>query len=420
MIGLSLLFVISCGDDKVEEKNDPIENSSPPPPTEEELEANRVDSLKNYYSDRFPDIGYRKVYVENDSVLRYIRDNFGKSKDENAYYALITMNRCEFRYIGIGDSVILPDSVVEDVRAYSVLPHFYPSAESLDKLIIVSNEYQCYGAYENGVLVRFSAANTGKEKTQTYPGRYALNWKARKRISSVNSEWELPFNFNFHRLAGNAFHQFAMPGRPVSHSCVRQFREDAEWLFNWGEQADYENQAPIPFTGTLVLIIDAFDFNRKNYGPWVDLKSNKFKITDMPDDPENYYLPFIPIEQVPKPSRGIISKEDRPRYENALDSLYARGTLREGVNIIPSIDYNKLREEKAKKKAAEEEAKKKAKEEAKEELPEDQLEDQKKDTESQKSNTKQSTQPSDFQEQLILEVEESKKENERKTKEKKK
>lgn len=30
----------------------------------------------------------------------------------------------------------------------------------------------------------------------------------------------LPFTVNFHQYAGNAFHQFEMPGRPVSHSAV--------------------------------------------------------------------------------------------------------------------------------------------------------------------------------------------------------
>ncbi|GAB5465793.1 MAG: hypothetical protein Kapaf2KO_12290 [Candidatus Kapaibacteriales bacterium] len=288
----------------------------------------------------------------------------------DAHKVFITMNRREFRYVRIGDTVIYPDTIIDDMRAYSVFPQYYPEAEGVDKLVLVSNEYQCYAAYENGVQVRFAAANTGKERTQTYPGRYSLVWKQKERVSSLNSDWKLPYNFNFHRLAGNAFHQFEMPGRPVSHSCVRQFMSDAEWLFNWGEQADYSEGAPKEFTGTPVLIIDAFDFNRKQYGKWVDLENNKQIIIDLPDKPLDYELPFIPIEQVPKTSRGSIPKDQRERYKHALDSLYARGTLREGVTIIPSIDYNKLREEKKRKKEEEAE-KKRLEEEKKKELDEE-------------------------------------------------
>jgi len=355
-------MISACSGGDAEREAD-IESEVSLLPTAEQLEAMRRDSLMAYHSSKFPKIGYTKLRLETDSAYRVIRDKFGKRrKDPIAYKTFITLNRREFRYVRVGDSIIVPDTVVDDLCAYSVLPHYYPDADSIDKLIIVSNQYQCYAAYENGVLVRFAAANTGKEKTQTYPGRYSLVWKAKDRVSSLNSEWKLPFNFNFHRLAGNAFHQFAMPGRPVSHSCVRQFLDDAEWLYYWGEQANYIDGAPKPFTGTLVLIVDAFDFDRKQYGPWLDLPSNKFKIDYLPVEPLDYELPFIPISQVPKTSRGLITKDQKDRYKYALDTLYARGILREGVKIIPSIDYNKLREENERKAREKREAEAKAKE----------------------------------------------------------
>jgi lipoprotein-anchoring transpeptidase ErfK/SrfK len=124
---------------------------------------------------------------------------------------------------------------------------------------------QSYACYEYGKLVRFAAANTGKERTPTFPGRYSMVWKQRLRISSLDETWEMPFTFNIHNEAGSAFHQFAMPGRPVSHSCIRQFLDDAEWLYNWGDKAIRDSTGWIPHSGTTVIIIDYFDFNRKRY-----------------------------------------------------------------------------------------------------------------------------------------------------------
>lgn len=296
----------------------------------------------------FPEIRYSRLHIATRAVLDSVRRKYGKrdSSTRAAWRALTTLNRKELGYIRVGDTIVVPDNVVEDLRAYSVFPQQYPGAASLPKLIMISNAMQSYACYEYGQLVRFAAANTGTESKATFPGRYALNWKDRLRISSLNDNWKLPFTWNFHKWAGNAFHQFDMPGRPVSHSCVRQFMEDAEWLFHWGSGWKLDsNGNAIPMSGTPVVIIDMFDFTRKKGGPWLELTSNRDGIVALPADPMKVEEALIPISQVPAAVRGGLPNRDRYKY--AEDTLRARGVIRPEARLAPSIDYNKRREAKA-------------------------------------------------------------------------
>jgi len=331
------------------------------------IENHRLDSIKEIentkiFEDRFEQINYNRVVLENATdvanfIYEFTKDTAAKNlKLKNKI--IRTLNRKEFRYYRVGDTVIIPDKYHDSILAYSVFPQYYHGALEIPKIIMISNVFQAYACYEHGVLTRFAAANTGKERTQTYPGRYYLEWKQWLRKSSLDSTWILPFTFNFHRWAGNAFHQFEMPGRPVSHSCVRQFHDDAEWLFKWGKQAKYVDGKPIPQSGTPVIIIDHFDFTRKKYGKWIDITSNKDGIITLPENPLEVEEALIPISQIPKISRG--SLRNRSRYMYAEDSLRARGIIREGVTVIPTQDFNKLRREKKARLAREAQAKAKA------------------------------------------------------------
>lgn len=310
----------------------------------------------------FPLIRYTRTTIGDKQHLDSLRRTYAKKEETMAAYrALTTINRKDLHYFRVGDTLMIPDTVMEDRRAYSVFPYYYAAAADIPKIIVVSNKMQCYACYEQGELVYFAAANTGEERKPTFAGRYALNWKARLRKSSLNEEWKLPFTWNFHRYAGSAFHQFDMPGRPVSHSCVRQFLADAEWLYHWGRGAQYDStKQAIPFTGTPVIIIDIFDFSRKKGGPWWDIASNKEGILSLPEKPLEVEEALIPISQIPKDVRGGLP--NRTRYVTAEDTLRARGLIRPHVNLLASIDYNKRRAEKAAKKAKEEEKRRKEEE----------------------------------------------------------
>lgn len=335
-----------------------------------------ADSIRRYDSARaaelqnaeeeFPAITYTTLHVADRSLLDSIRKTFdyGKSKSP-AYKAFVTLNRRVFSSVRVGDTVVVPDTVVDNILAYSVFPQRWFGADSIAKIIVISNEMQSYACYENGRQVQFASCNTGTERKPTLPGRYAVNWKERLRISSLNDEWKLPFNVNFHLYAGNAFHQFYMPGRPASHSCVRQFMDDAEWLYNWVEVGEVRNGRVQAMTGTPIVIIDMFDYTRKKHGPWVDLVGNRQGKLELPEQPMEIEEALIPMSQIPPSVRGSLPNRDRYRY--AEDTLRARGVLREGVSLSASIEYTRLRKEREKERLRKE--KEKQEKEKKKEQP---------------------------------------------------
>lgn len=301
-----------------------------------------------------PTINYRLVKIKNkktlDSIITSLPDSVEKSV---ARKIIMTLNRKELRHIRNGESIIVPEVFTNNLLDYSIFPQFYPEAKSLKKIIIVSIDKQAYSCYERGKLVRFAATNSGKERTPSFPGRYALVWKERLRRSSLDSTWVMPFTFNFHSEAGSAFHKFNMPGRPVSHSCLRQFLDDAEWLFNWGEGIKKDSAGKwIYMSGTPVILLGYFDYSRPIGGPWLDFRSNEDGRVELPDKPMEVEEALIPIIQIPHSSRA--SLRNKQRYIYAEDTLRARGIIRSGVVLTPSVNFNVQRRLK---KAAEEKRK---------------------------------------------------------------
>lgn len=311
---------------------------------QEEAKRLRRDSLMR----RFPRINYHRVVVRTKDVLDSIRQVCGRGDSTVAAYRMMRLlNRKDLQYVRVGDTLVMADTVVSDLRAYSVFPQYWSGGDTIPKIILVSNTWQSYACYEYGELVRFAACNTGEERKPSFPGRYAVYWRQRLRISSLNDEWKLPFTVNFHLQAGSAFHQFDMPGRPVSHSCVRQFIEDAEWLFRWVRVArkDSVRHVYIPLSGTPVIILDVFDFSRRRGGPWLERTTNEPTVNDLPIDPMGVEEALIPISQVPKDSRG--SLRNLKRYLTADSVLRARGVIRQHVKLLESINYNERRAKKA-------------------------------------------------------------------------
>lgn len=330
---------------------------SNPEPTPEEQEIIRRDSVERVQqaaraaradslAKRFPSVAYHRLPITSSDVLDSVRRTFAKTPETWSNYRVLTLlNRKDIQYVRIGDTLVLPDTVMEDLRAYSVFPQYWPEGDTIPKAVFISNTWQSYACYERGELVRFAACNSGEERKPTFPGRYAVNWRHPRRISSLDSTWILPFTVNFHLQAGSAFHQFDMPGRPVSHSCVRQFLSDAEWLYKWVRtgRIDSTKRRYIPWSGTPVVILDVFDFRRKRGGPWLELASNKPVGIKLPNDLYAVEEALIPISQIPREVRGGLS--NRKRYITADSVLRSRGVIREGISLKESINFNKLRQQ---------------------------------------------------------------------------
>lgn len=313
-------------------------------------------------ADFVPEIKYKLVHIENRATIDSLFVNLPDTINiDSAKKIIRTLNRKELRLMRDNEQIIVPEYFTNNVLDYSIFPHRYHAAKEIEKIIMVSIDKQAYGCYEYGKLVRFAATNSGKERTPSFPGRYALVWRDRLRKSSLDSHWVLPFTFNFHSEAGSAFHQFSMPGRPVSHSCLRQLEDDAEWLFKWGKGAKRDtNGRAFPMTGTPLILLGYFDYTRPKGGPWLDFKSNKDGLVELPDKPLEVEEALIPIIQIPKSSRG--SLRNREAYVTAEETLRKRGVIREGIVLTPSVDFNKqrrLRKAAEHKRKIEEEQKKK-------------------------------------------------------------
>ncbi len=330
VIGIILAFCLfSCSSKNQEIDNDITQL--------EEIEKEEKLELPEF---RSPEITYRLIDFESASNINDLLSALPDSIDRKiARKIIMTLNRKEIRFMKKDEKIIIPNIFTNNLLDYSILPHNYPAGKNLEQLIIVSIDKQAYACYEYGNLVRFAATNTGKEKTPSFPGRYALVWKDRLRRSSLDSTWIMPFTFNFHSEAGSAFHQFQMPGRPVSHSCLRQFLDDAEWLYNWGKGAKRDSlKRTIPMSGTPVILLNTFDYSRATGGPWLEFTSNHDGKVEMPEDPMAIEEALIPIQQIPVSSRGAL--RNRERYVYAEDTLRARGIIRDGIVLTPSVDFN--------------------------------------------------------------------------------
>lgn len=301
---------------------------------------NEIKSRKIPPIDTFPEIKYNLIKFHTNGQRIHFFDSVSQLTNFSEA-ALKVLNRKEYRFILNSDEILVPEVFYADTRAYSIFPPYYSGAKDLEKFIIVSAKYQCMALYEWGVLVKFNAVNSGKERTPSYPGRYSLTFRQLERKSSIDSTWIMKYYFNFHPEAGMAFHQFTMPGYPASHSCMRMFLEDAMHLYSWGRGAKVdENKIRIPLSGTPVVVMDHYPFGIE-FRPWMNISSNRNVSLNLPENPMKVEEPLIPIIQIPSEVRGML--RNRERFFFAEDSLRKLGIIREGVALTPSVNYNKLR-----------------------------------------------------------------------------
>lgn len=179
------------------------------------------------------------------------------------------LNRADVNYLPRLKSLIVPDTWVADDLGYSPLPHLVDWAAVYAKYIVVHLPSQVFGAYEYGRLVRWGPISSGRAAHPTPSGLFHLNWHARRRTSTDNEEWDLQWYFNFRSFRGLAFHEYALPGHPASHACVRLLRRDAVWMYSWGEGWTLSDDGQeVLEHGTPVLMLGAYDFGAPK--PWTD------------------------------------------------------------------------------------------------------------------------------------------------------
>lgn len=203
---------------------------------------------------------------------------------QNQLELLERLNRADLAHLARFQSLVVPDLWAADELAYSPLPVRYPSAEFYPKLLIVEQSHQVFGAYEFGRLVRWGPISSGRQSSQTPAGLFHLNWRSQGRHSTVDPEWFMTWYFNFDNALGLSLHQYALPGRPASHACVRLLERDAVWLFNWGDQwkLDVRRRAVVE-VGTPILVVGNYDF--KAPPPWRSMQPSAM-IVQLPPAPQ--------------------------------------------------------------------------------------------------------------------------------------
>ena len=177
------------------------------------------------------------------------------------------LNRCDRDQLPKLDTIVIPLDWSRDEADYSPLPKKLAWAQALDSVVLVHAPMQAFAAYEHGELVRWGPISSGGRNTPTPTGAYFLNWKSKGRHSTVNRSWFLRWYFNFENSTGRSFHQYALPGLPDSHGCVRLLARDAQWMYEWGRSWKLDPRGlNVEAFGTPVIVIGEYDFDSPP--PW--------------------------------------------------------------------------------------------------------------------------------------------------------
>jgi lipoprotein-anchoring transpeptidase ErfK/SrfK len=189
------------------------------------------------------------------------------------------LNRTDVKHLNRLPQLIVPATWRTEIE-HSPFPALYPAAQSTPKLLIVDQPSQAFAAYEYGAQVRWGPVSSGRQQKPTPSGVFHLNWRARTRSSTLSGEWRLNWYFNFQNTRGLAFHEFDLPGVPMSHACVRLLARDAEWIYKWGEGWTLDAKGQLQTPGTPVIIMGSYAFGSP--GPWL-VPGRASRVIALPD-----------------------------------------------------------------------------------------------------------------------------------------
>lgn len=243
---------------------------------------------------------YREMTVAGAAGVRSLQQEHGTE----GFRTILHVNRLDLEHIRDGATLIVPDPA-SGMAAVSPFPGDLETLGDIaPRLVVVSRRVQAFAVYEQGRQVRWGAVSTGRKETPTPAGLFATNWKSKLRRSSDNAEWLLPWYVNFINASGVSFHQFALPGYPASHACVRLMADDARWIYDWAESwvlADGGRR--IVVHGTPVVVFGDYAFEQP--APWLRL----------PLDPAATRVPLTELQVALEPHRVAIAAREVARTE---------------------------------------------------------------------------------------------------------
>jgi hypothetical protein len=209
-------------------------------------------------------VHYRPYVVRNTHTIWKLRLAIGA----DALASTLRVSRLDLKHVSTGDTLIVPDKT--DSLLLSPYPDTIPAASAIPRLLLVSLRVQAFGAYDHGKLTRWGPTSTGRRDKPTPAGIYYVNWKSKERKSTIDEDWILKWAVNLDSEEGIALHEYGLPGRPASHSCVRLAEEDATWLYGWvKEWRVARDRKTITRKGTPVVVFGEFAYGERR--PWLRL-----------------------------------------------------------------------------------------------------------------------------------------------------
>lgn len=259
------IFLFSCAEDRSEDNKNLIE-------IERRKDSISLDSLKRA----------EEEVIIPPLVIRYKLDSIIDAKtsdsilgmyDEEQKKIIYSINRIEPVRVGVGTKLVFPDTILSDFNKYAPFPASLEILDSIPKVVVISQRVQAFGLYEEGELIRWGPVSSGKQSTPTPNGLHYGNYKAKRKISTVNQDWILPYYFNFMNFEGVGTHQYLLPGFPASHACVRLYMDDAKFIYDWARQWKLDPTGQrIVNNGTPFMVYGEYDY--QNPFPWLQLSEN--------------------------------------------------------------------------------------------------------------------------------------------------
>lgn len=237
-------------------------------------------------------------------------DSFQKAlKQQFSHEELLTVwaiNRVDEKNSWRPDTLMIPEQVDLSWMKYSPFPSQLEILQPIHKIVIFHYPLQVFAAYKNGVLQHWGPTSMGSKAHPTPSGLHFANWKSKKSVSTVSDEWILPWNFNIANFEGVGWHEYSMPGYPASHSCLRLWSKDAQWLYQFAEQWILKNNQTKIAEGTPVIVHGAYPFGERR--PWLNGIEN----------PSSIILSVSQMEEMIQPhlSKIMEKQEERENYLN--------------------------------------------------------------------------------------------------------
>lgn len=266
VFAMILTAFASCNNNTSEPKGKDTDNSSTTSAAEQKEPANEPPKEAAPPKEK---ITYTALPLKgNDSAKKLLKEKF----TEEERYIIYALNRVDAKNYNRADTLIIPDKILTDFLAYSPFPATVAALNEVKKIVLFSYSIQAYAVYENGKLVKWGPTSMGSKAKQTPTGLSFANWKSKRAISTVKSEWILPWNFNIRNKDGVGWHQYDLPGYPASHSCLRLLDADAQWLYGWADQWILKDNATLLANGTPVIVFGAYPWGERR--PWKNLLEN--------------------------------------------------------------------------------------------------------------------------------------------------